>query len=171
MFVTGIIKALAKGGRFKYYQKVILLPKGNNEAPKMTLKLILTKNNKVICEVPLTADNWPKERLENELNALETEFDQFSAFFDALSNRTRLHIMKRLFENEDLTLGFADFMKDLDLNPKTVWESTRKLRKSGLLEKSENGKYRCSQTGQAEFLLVSLALRRLLQALQELEEL
>lgn len=137
----------------------------------MRLRLLLVKDDKIICEIPLLADNWQKETLENELNALETEFDQFSRFFDALSNRTRLHIMKHLFENEDLTLGFADLMKDLDLNPKIVWESTRKLRRSGLIEKSENGKYRCSQSGQAEFLLVSLALRRLLQALEELEEL
>jgi DNA-binding transcriptional ArsR family regulator len=137
----------------------------------MKLRLLLAKDDKIIYEIPLLADNWPKDSLENELNALETEFDRFSGFFDALSNRTRLLIMKRLFQNEDLTLGFADLMKDLDLNPKTVWESTRKLRQSGLLEKSEEGKYRCHQAGQAEFLMVSLALRRLLQAVEELEEL
>lgn len=133
--------------------------------------MLLTKDDKIICEIPLLADSWQKETLENELNALETEFDRFSDFFDALSNITRLHIMKRLFQNKDRTLGFADLMKDLDLNPKIVWESTRKLCKSGLLEKNEDGKYRCSQTAQAEFLLVSLALRRLFQALEEIEEL
>ncbi len=60
-------------------------------------------------------------------------------------------------------------MKDLDLNPKIVWESTRKLSKGGLLEKSENGKYRCPQVGEAGFLMVSLALRRLLRVMQENE--
>ena len=79
--------------------------------------------------------------------------------------------MKRLFEDENVTLGFVDLMKDLDLNPKIVWESTKKLRESGLLVKSENGKYSCSEHGQAEFLMVSIALRRLLQLLTELEEL
>ena len=137
----------------------------------MKLRLLLVRDKEVLCEIPLLAEDWPKEQLEDELKALEEEFDRFSRFFDALSNRNRLLMMKRLFENDNLTLGFADFMKDLDLNPKIVWESTRKLCKGGLLEKSENGKYRCSERGQAEFLMVSLALRRLLQALEEFKEL
>ena len=137
----------------------------------MKLRLLLVRDKEVLFEIPLLAEDWPKEQLEDELKALEEEFDRFSRFFDALSNRNRLLMMKRLFENDNLTLGFADFMKDLDLNPKIVWESTRKLCKGGLLEKSENGKYRCSERGQAEFLMVSLALRRLLQALEEFKEL
>jgi DNA-binding transcriptional ArsR family regulator len=134
----------------------------------MKLRLLLVKDNETICEIPLLADEWQKQTLEDELKALEMDFDNLSLFFDALSHKNRLLMMKRLFEDEDLTLGFADFMKDLDLNPKIVWESMKKLRKGGLLEKSENGKYRCSKLGQAEFLMVSLALRRLLQALEEL---
>lgn len=137
----------------------------------MKLRLLLVRGKEVLFEIPLLAEDWPREQLEDELKALEEEFDKFSRFFDALSNRNRLSMMKRLFENDDLTLGFADFMRDLDLNPKTVWEGTRKLRKGGLLEKSENGKYRCSECGQAEFLMVSIALRRLLQALEEFKEL
>jgi len=136
----------------------------------MKLRLLLVKDNETICEIPLLADEWQKQILEDELKELEGDFDNLSLFFDALSHKNRLLIMKRLFEDEDLTLGFADFMKDLDLNPKIVWESMRKLRKGGLLEKSENGKYRCSKLGQAEFVMVSLALRRLLQALEEFKE-
>lgn len=137
----------------------------------MTLKLRLVRNGEVLCEIPLLAEDWPREQLEDELKTLEGEFDKLSEFFSALSNRNRLLMMKRLFEDDNLTLGFADFMRDLDLNPKIVWESTRKLRRGGLLEKSEDGKYRCSEHGQAEFLIVSLALRRLLQALEEFKEL
>jgi len=80
-------------------------------------------------------------------------------------------MMTRLLEEDDQTLGFADFMRDLSLNPKIVWESTKKLQESGLLTKSDDGKYQFSEHGQAEFLMVSLALRRLLQTLRELEEL
>jgi Mn-dependent DtxR family transcriptional regulator len=114
--------------------------------------------------------DWPKERLENELTSFEEEFDKFSRLFDALSHETRLRMMKRLFEDENRKIGFGDFMKDLDLNPKIVWESTKKLQDSGLLVKSEDGKYRCSKLGEAQFLMLSLALRRLLETMQEFEE-
>lgn len=137
----------------------------------MKLRLLLVKDNEVISEIPLSLEEWPRKRLEGELESLEKEFDQFSKFFHALAHENRLRIMKRLFEDENATLGFVDFMKDLDLNPKIVWESTKKLRESGLLVKSENGKYSCSELGQAEFLMVSLALRHLLQILSELEDL
>ncbi len=137
----------------------------------MALKLLLVRDGEVLLEMPLIAEDWPREKLRDELEKLEDDFESFSNFFDALSNEGRLKMMKRLFEDEDLTLGFGDFMRDLDLNPKIVWESTRKLTRGGLLERSENGKYRCPQLGQAEFLMVSLALRSLLRAFQEFDEL
>ena len=136
----------------------------------MKLRLLLVGNGKVLFEVPLSIEDWPKERLENELVSFEEEFDKFSMLFDALSHETRLRMMKRLFEDENRKIGFGDFMKDLDLNPKIVWESTKKLRDSGLLVKSEDGKYRCSELGEAQFLMLSLALRRLLQTMREFEE-
>ena len=134
----------------------------------MKLRLLLVKDNEVISEIPLSLEQWPRESLEDELESFEKEFDQFSKLFHALAHQNRLRIMKRLFEDENVTLGFVDLMKDLDLNPKIVWESTKKLRESGFIVKSKNGKYRCSEPGQAEFLMVSIALRRLLQILEEL---
>lgn len=136
----------------------------------MPLKLQLVKNGEIIFEIPLAAKNWPKEELQEELDKFEEDFDDVSSFFDALSNEARLRMMKRLFEEDDLSMGFGEFMKDLSLNPKIVWESTRKLTKCGLIEKSNGGQYRCSSLGQAEFLMVSLALKRLLRALHEFEE-
>ena len=136
----------------------------------MKLRLLLVGNGKVLFEVPLSVEDWPKDRLENELISFEEEFDKFSRIFDALSHETRLRMMKRLFEDENRKIGFGDFMKDLDLNPKIVWESTKKLRDGGLLVKSEDGKYRCSELGEAQFLMLSLALRRLLQTMREFEE-
>jgi len=128
------------------------------------------RDNEILFEIPLRMEDWARDLLQDELSSFEREFDRFSKFFDALSHETRLRMMKRLFEDEDLTLGFADFMRDLGLNPKIVWESTKKLREVGLLVKCEDGKYRCSKSGKAEFLMVSLGLRRLLQALKEIEE-
>jgi DNA-binding transcriptional ArsR family regulator len=134
----------------------------------MKLRLQLLKDNKIILDMPLSMDEWPRKRLENELDSFEQEISKFSRLFDALSHETRLRMMTRLFEHDEQALGFADFMRDLDLNPKTVWESTRKLSAEGLLTKSRDGKYRCSDPAAAEFLMVSLALRRLLHAIEEL---
>jgi len=134
----------------------------------MKLKLQLTKNGKVVFEMPLSMGDWTRNRLASELTSFEQELERFSKLFDALSHETRLRMIKRLLEDEDQTLGFGDFMRDLGLNPKTVWESTRKLQEGGLLVKSEDGKYSCSEPGVAEFLMLSLGLRRLLQALEEL---
>lgn len=134
----------------------------------MKLKIQLLKDNKVVFEMPLSMEEWPKDRLENELDSFEHELSRFTRLFDALSHETRLKMMTRLFEDDDQTLRFADFMRDLDLNPKIVWESTRKLRDSGLLTKSRDGKYRCSDPAVAEFLMLSLALRRLHKAMEEL---
>jgi DNA-binding transcriptional ArsR family regulator len=134
----------------------------------LKLKLQLLKDNKIVFEMPLSTDEWQRKRLEHELGSFEQDLGRFSRLFDALSHETRLRMMTRLFEHDEQALGFADFMRDLDLNPKTVWESTRKLRAGGLLTKSRDGKYRCSDPATAEFLMVSLALRRLLHAVEEL---
>jgi len=76
-------------------------------------------------------------------------------------------MMKRLVEEEDRTMNFGDFMRDLDLNPKIVWENARKLREGGFVEKVGRGRYRCSEVGQSGFILMSFVLRHLVEALDE----
>ncbi len=135
----------------------------------MKLKLQLVRDGEVLFEIPLSPSDWPREQLEDELDAFETDFQRFSKIFDALSHETRLRMMKRLMEEKDRTINFADFMRDLNLNPKIVWENAKKLREGGLLEKVDRGKYRCSEVGQRGFILMSFALRHLLEALEEME--
>jgi len=135
----------------------------------MKLKLQLVRDGEVLFEIPLSPTDWPREQLENELEAIEEDFQRFSKVFDALSHKTRFRMMKRLMEEEDRTMNFADFMRDLDLNPKIVWENTKKLRAGGFLEKVDRGKYRCSDLGQRGFMLISCAFRRLIEALEEME--
>jgi DNA-binding transcriptional ArsR family regulator len=127
----------------------------------MSVKLLLVKNNKILMEMPLSAEAWPQERLHRELTSFEEEFERFTKLFDALSHKTRLRMVKRLFEEEDYTLGFTDFIRELGLNPKIVWQNTKKLCEGGLLRKDENGKYSFSEVGKAEFLMLSLVLRHL----------
>jgi DNA-binding transcriptional ArsR family regulator len=137
----------------------------------MSLKLQLVRDGKVILEVPLSPMDWSKEQLETEFEAFEEDFQRFSNMFEALSNETRLKMMRKLVEEEDRTMNFADFMRDLDLNPKTVWENSKKLREGGFLKKTGRGTYRCSEFGQSAFLTLSLALRRLVESLEEIESL
>ena len=135
----------------------------------MKLKLQLVRDGEVLFEIPLSHTDWPREQLENESEAFETDFQRFPKIFVALSHETRWRMMKRLMEEEDRTINFADFMRDLNLNPKIVWENAKKLREGGFLEKVERGRYRCSEVGQRGFILISFALRHLIEALEEME--
>ena len=135
----------------------------------MMLKLQLVKNGKVLFEIPLSPADWPRKQLKDELKAFEDDFQRFSKIFNALAHETRLRMMKRLMEEEDGTMHFAGFMRDLDLNPKIVWENTRKLREGGLLEKVDRGKYRCSEIGERGFMLMNFVLRHLMEAFEEME--
>jgi predicted transcriptional regulator len=136
----------------------------------MTLKLLLVQDGKAILEIPLSPTDWPREQLENELEALGENFKQVSKIFDAFSQETRFRMMRRLMEEEDRSMSFAGFMRDLDLNPKIVWENAKKLSEGGLVKRTERGRYQCSDLGQSMFIMMSLALRRLMETLEELEE-
>jgi len=136
----------------------------------MTLKLQLVRDDEVIFEIPLSPIDWPKKQLRNEFKEAEEDFERLSKIFDALSHETRLRMMRRLIEEEDHTMNFTGFMRELELNPKLVWENARKLSEGGFLLKTGRGRYRCSEFGQRAFMLMSLALRRLREILEEVEE-
>jgi len=137
----------------------------------MKLKIQLLRDGEILFEMPLSCMDWSRNRLKNEFNAIEDDFQRFSKIFDALAHETRLRMMKRVMEEEDRTISFSDFMRDLDLNPKLVWENARKLKEGGLLEKVGRGRYRCSAFGESGFMMMSFALRRIRKALEELKEL
>ena len=124
-------------------------------------RLVLVKDDRVVFEVPLSRGEWPREFLDDEVGVMEQNLQRFSRLFTAFSHENRLRMMKLMLEDEDSTVGFADFIHNLGLNPKLVWENTRKLSESGLLEKGENGRYRCSEFGVASFIMLSSVLRRL----------
>jgi len=135
----------------------------------MKLKLQLVQDDQIIFEVPLSPSDWSKKQLENEFNTMEESFQKFSRIFDALSNQTRLRMMMMLLEEEDRTMSFSDFMRDLDLNPKIVWQNSKRLRDGGFLKKTGRGQYSCSEFGQRAFIMMSLTLRRLAEFMEEIE--
>lgn len=135
----------------------------------MKLKLQLVQDGEILFEIPLSPMNWPREQLENEFKSIEENFHRFSRIFNALANENRLRMMKRLVEEEDNTMSFTGFMRDLDLNPKIVWENSKKLSDGGFLHKTGRGKYCCSEFGQTAFIMMNLALHHLVGFLEEME--
>jgi len=133
----------------------------------MGLKIQLVRDGHVIFDVPISITEWPKEVLENELESIERDFQRFLKIFDALSNETRIRMMMKLLMEEDASVRFADLMQDLGLNPKIVWENLGKLSQCGFLEKTGRGRYRCSEFGQKAFMLMGLAMRHLLEIIEE----
>ena len=127
----------------------------------MSLKLLLVRNDEIIMELPLSTEAWAQDTLQQELNEFEDEMERFTKLFDALSHRTRLKMVKRLFEQGDDSLGFTDFTRDLGLNPKIVWQNAKKLCDGGIMRKGQDGKYGFSETGKIQFITVSLVLKHL----------
>ena len=135
----------------------------------MSLKLQIVRNEEVIFEMPLSPKEWPREELLTELDDFQGEYHRFSRIYNALSNETRLMMMKRIMEKRNRTINFSDYMRELGLNPKLVWENTRKLRDSGFIVKVGRGRYRCSDFGETGFMMMSIALRRIIDTLDEMD--
>lgn len=132
------------------------------------LKLMLVEDGHILLELPLSARGWDRGELRREFDGLERDIERFSMLFSALSNAGRIRMMSAFFEELDRPIAFTELMNGLGMNPKLVWDSTRRLRQTGLIEKDEEGKYRPTREGEAQFLMVSIALRGLLQILEEL---
>jgi DNA-binding transcriptional ArsR family regulator len=98
------------------------------------------------------------------LNAFEARVQRLSKIFTALSNDARCMVMKQLLEKRNRTINFSDFMRDLDVNPKRVWEHTRKLKGGSLVEKIDRGRDHCSDLEETRFIHLSLALRQIMDA-------
>ena len=132
------------------------------------LKLMLVDDDKILWEIPLQAQQWDKKTLISELDKLELENQRFENLYNAMANRNRMRMMRTLlFQNED-PMGFTELMNILEMNPKIVSDSTKRLRRTGLIEKNQEGKYRSTRQGEAQFLLMSIAMNRMFEFLEEL---
>jgi DNA-binding HxlR family transcriptional regulator len=130
------------------------------------LKLKLVKDGKTLWEIPLQARNWDRSSLNREFEEIDNEIKRFEATFNALANTGRMRMMRAFFDMER-PVGFTELMNELGMNPKIVSDSTKRLRNTGMIEKDEQGKYRTTRTGEAQFLMMSVALRRMLDFLEE----
>lgn len=131
----------------------------------MTIKLQLVRDDRIICEVPLSMGDWRRRDLEDEIDEMRRGLQDFSRVMGALGNANRVRMVAHLFEDEDFTLSFKDFIEELGLNPKLVREHTSRLREAGFLDMPERGKYRLSPIGRIRFLAAGPAMMRILREL------
>ena len=132
------------------------------------LKLMLVEDDKVLWEIPLNARQWDRTSLSREFDEMEGEMARFESLFNALANRGRMRMMRSFFRTTDRSMGFTELMNELGMNPKIVSDSTKRLRRSGFIEKDEEGRYRTTRNGEAQFLMMSVAMRRMLEILEQL---
>jgi DNA-binding HxlR family transcriptional regulator len=132
------------------------------------LKLMLVEDGKVLWEIPLQTRAWDRRSLMRELEDVEDEIDRFEAVFQALANEGRMRMMRSFFREEGRPRGFTELMNELGMNPKVVSDSTKRLRRTGLIEKNKQGKYKTTRAGEAQFLMMSVALKRMLEFLREI---
>ena len=132
------------------------------------LKLMLVEDEKVLWEIPLNARQWDRRSLSREFDEMEGEMARFESLFNALANRGRMRMMRSFFRTTDCSMGFTELMNELGMNPKIVSDSTKRLRRSGFIEKDDAGRYRTTRNGEAQFLMMSVAMRRMLEILDQL---
>ena len=131
------------------------------------LKLQLVEDGKTLWEIPLQARNWDRRSLNREFEEIDNEIKRFEATFNAMANHGRMRMMRAFFDMER-PMGFTELMNELGMNPKIVSDSTKRLRNTGMIEKDEEGKYKPTRTGEAQFLMMSVAMRRMLEILEQL---
>ena len=132
------------------------------------LKLRLVDDDKVLWEIPLEAEQWDRRRLQREFDEMDQEIQRFESLFNAMANRSRMRMMRTFFVNSETPIAFTELMRILNLNPKIVSDSTKRLRSTGLIEKNREGKYRSTRLGEAQFLMMSVAMKRMLEFLEEI---
>lgn len=134
----------------------------------MALRLLLVKGEKVLAEVPLVSGNeLNKGFFEREIDDFErNEFKELSELLDTLSNEDRLKMLSKMLTSEG-PVRFVDFMNDLELNQKLVSEYCRRMINSGLVTSPERGRYEVSPLGLSSFVVATVALRKILKALED----
>lgn len=132
------------------------------------LKLMLVEDGNVLWEIPLAVRQWDRRTLRNEFEKMEGEMARFESLFNALANQGRIRMMRSFFDAKDNSRGFTELMNELGMNPKIVSDSTKRLRRSGLIMKDDDGRYRTTKNGEAQFLMMSVAMRRMLEILEQL---
>ena len=115
-------------------------------------------------ELPLSGKEWQPEVRDvvlKELKDSEADLDSLSEICDFFSNKKRLQMVNHMIRDCENSATFTDLLK-VAVNPKYVSDLVNRAPKRELVIKDKNG-YSVSPIGVGSFLLLSIAIRKLLR--------
>jgi hypothetical protein len=131
----------------------------------MSIRFTLHEGSKVLLDFPLSEKEWPPEVRENVLKELkdsDADLDSLSEICDFFSNKKRLQMVSHMIRDCENSATFTDLLK-VAVNPKYVSDLVNRAPKRELVVKDKNG-YSVSPIGVGSFLLLSIAIRKLLRS-------
>jgi hypothetical protein len=131
----------------------------------MSIRFTLHEGSKVLLDFPLSEKEWPPEVRENvmkELKDSDADLDSLSEICDFFSNKKRLQMVSHMIRDCENSATFTDLLK-VAVNPKYVSDLVNRAPRRELVVKDKNG-YSVSPIGVGSFLLLSIAIRKLLRS-------
>jgi len=129
----------------------------------MSIRFTLHEGSKVLLDLPLSGEEWQPEVREivlKELKNSDEDLDSLSEICDFFSNKKRLQMVNHMIRDCENSATFTDLLK-VAVNPKYVSDLVNRAPKRELVIKDKNG-YSVSPIGVGSFLLLSIAIRKLL---------
>jgi len=130
----------------------------------MSIRFTLHEGSKVLLDLPLSGKEWQPELRDivlKELKDSEEDLDSLSEICDFFSNKKRLQMVNHMIRDCENSASFTDLLK-VAVNPKYVSDLVNRAPKRELVVKDKNG-YSVSPIGVGSFLLLSIAIRKLLR--------
>ena len=130
----------------------------------MSIRFTLQEGSKVLVDLPLLEKEWQpevREMVSKELKDSEADLESLSEICDFFSNKKRLQMVNHMIRDCENSASFTDLLK-VAVNPKYVSDLVNRAPKRELVVKDKNG-YSVSPIGVGSFLLLSIAIRKLLQ--------
>ena len=130
----------------------------------MSIRFTLHEGNKVLLDFPLSEKEWQPEVRDlvlKELSDSEADLDSLSEICDFFSNKKRLQMVSHMIRDCENSATFTDLLK-VAVNPKYVSDLVNRAPRRELVVKDKNG-YSVSPIGVGSFLLLSIAIRKLLR--------
>ena len=130
----------------------------------MSIRFTLQEGDRVLLDLPLSEKEWQpsvREVLSRELKDSEADLDSLSEICDFFSNKKRLQMVNHMIRDCENSASFTDLLK-VAVNPKYVSDLVNRAPKRELVVKDKNG-YSVSPIGVGSFLLLSIAIRKLLR--------
>jgi hypothetical protein len=130
----------------------------------MSIRFTLHQGDRVLVDLPLSQKDWQpevREAVSRELKDSEADLDSLSEICDFFSNKRRLQMVNHMIRDCENSATFTDLLK-VAVNPKYVSDLVNRSPKRELVVKDKNG-YSVSPIGVGSFLLLSIAIRKLLR--------